>query len=118
MLKTIITTIDDLDGQPADETVPFTYDGVAYTIDLTAKNAAKLRAALNPYTNAGNRVSGRRVTTGVTHRARQEATDHRNKIREWARQNGYKVADRGSIADHIVTKYQQAHRNPGRGSKR
>ncbi len=37
---------DDLDGGKADETVTFGLDGTAYEIDLSKKNAAKLRDAL------------------------------------------------------------------------
>jgi hypothetical protein len=35
--------IDDINGQPAYESLTFGLDGVQYEIDLTAKNAAKLR---------------------------------------------------------------------------
>ncbi|MEU0092949.1 Lsr2 family protein, partial [Kribbella sp. NPDC006257] len=37
---------DDLDGGKADETVTFGLDGSTYEIDLSKKNAAKLRDAL------------------------------------------------------------------------
>jgi nucleoid-associated protein Lsr2 len=44
--KTVVELVDDLDGGRADETVHFAIDGAEYEIDLSAKNAAKLRAAL------------------------------------------------------------------------
>ena len=40
---------DDLDGGKADETVTFGLDGTTYEIDLSKKNAAKLRDALSGY---------------------------------------------------------------------
>ena len=47
--KVTVSFVDDLDGKTAaDETVAFTLDGVAYEIDLSTKNAEKLRAALQP----------------------------------------------------------------------
>ena len=44
--KTVVELVDDLDGGRAEETVRFALDGTEYEIDLSAKNAAKLRAAL------------------------------------------------------------------------
>jgi nucleoid-associated protein Lsr2 len=40
------------DGTDADRTVEFGLDGVNYTIDLSDKNAGKLRKALDPYVAA------------------------------------------------------------------
>jgi hypothetical protein len=47
--KIINLWIDDLTGEPADETVPFELDGHMYEIDLNRRNATQLRAALKPY---------------------------------------------------------------------
>ena len=44
--KTVVELVDDLDGGRAEETVQFALDGTDYEIDLSAENAAKLRAAL------------------------------------------------------------------------
>src|SRR3954451_22725299 len=57
MAKQVITVLtDDMDGTDADRTVEFGLDGVNYTIDLSDKNAGKLRKALEPYLVAGQRV--------------------------------------------------------------
>ena len=57
MAKQVITLLtDDLDGSEADHTVEFGLDGVNYTIDLSEKNAGKLRKALERYIAAGTRV--------------------------------------------------------------
>ena len=46
MVKQVITVLtDDLDGGDADRTIEFGFDGVNYTIDLSDKNAGKLRKA-------------------------------------------------------------------------
>ena len=43
--KVTVTLVDDFDGEgAADETVEFGLDGVTYEIDLSNKNAGKLRA--------------------------------------------------------------------------
>ena len=59
--KVTVTLVDDFDGDgPADETVEFSIDGVSYEIDLSAKNAKKLREDLKQWIEAGRRVGGRR----------------------------------------------------------
>ncbi|WP_019873789.1 histone-like nucleoid-structuring protein Lsr2 [Sporichthya polymorpha] len=47
---------DDLTGGPADETVRFSLDGIDYEIDLSAKNAERLRSDLDMYVAAARRV--------------------------------------------------------------
>ncbi|MGB6149487.1 MAG: Lsr2 family protein, partial [Mycolicibacter algericus] len=59
--KVTVTLIDDFDGEgAADETVEFGLDGVTYEIDLSTKNATKLRSDLKKWADAGRRVGGRR----------------------------------------------------------
>lgn len=41
--KVQVILLDDLDGGDAAETVSFALDGASYEIDLSAKNASKLR---------------------------------------------------------------------------
>src|SRR3954467_15345779 len=98
MAKQVITVLtDDLDGGDADRTVEFGLDGVNYTIDLSEKNVAKLRKALDPYLGVATRVgrSGGVATAGgrggppaATGRA---SRDQNQAIREWASKNGYEV---------------------------
>jgi hypothetical protein len=111
MAKQIITLLtDDLDGSEADRTVEFGLDGVNYTIDLSEKNAGKLRKALDPFLNAGTKVgrgglghSGRRPAAPSARSSR----DANQAIREWATQNGHELSDRGRIPSHIVEAYHQ-----------
>ena len=64
MAKRVITVLtDDIDGGEADRTIEFGLDGVNFTIDLSDKNAGKLRKALDPYLAAASRV-GRTPTNG------------------------------------------------------
>lgn len=56
----MVTLVDDLDGtdipRGLGETVRFSIDGRNYEIDLSDDNAAALRKALQPYTEAGRRI--------------------------------------------------------------
>jgi hypothetical protein len=109
--KVTVTLVDDFDGDgPADETVEFSIDGVSYEIDLSAKNAKKLRDDLKQWIEAGRRVGGRRRgRSGGSGRGR--ATIDREQsaaIREWARRSGHKVSTRGRIPAEIIDAFHAA----------
>ena len=58
MAKTVIVKLtDDIEGGDADETVHFSLDGKSYEIDVNGSNAAKVRAAFQPFIDKG-RPSG------------------------------------------------------------
>jgi hypothetical protein len=115
--RTIQVLTDDLDGGEADETVKFGLDGTQYEIDLSKKNAGKIRDALAPYLAAGRKVGRGGVVVGgraATARVRGGATadrDQNRAIREWAQGKGIKVSDRGRIKQEIVDRY---HAEAGR----
>lgn len=92
--------VDDLDGEPADETVEFGLDGRSYQIDLSERNAEKLRECLTPYIAAvgQNNTEVEASTVGRT-----------ALIRDWARHHGYKVNDRGRIPANIQAEYERLH---------
>jgi hypothetical protein len=105
--KVQVVLVDDVDGDTATETVTFSLDGVAYEIDLNAKNAAALREALAFWVGHARRVGGRRTTArrGGTARA---AGGKNAEIRAWARENGYTVSERGRIPAEVKAAYDAA----------
>jgi hypothetical protein len=109
--NTIVQLIDDLDGTQAHETVKFDLDGRAYEIDLSNKNAAKLRNALKPYLEHGTRIAGRAAASRNGARQAAAAGDENRAIREWALRKGLDVAPRGRIRADIIEQY---HRERGR----
>jgi len=109
--ETITRLIDDLDGGEAQETVKFGLDGHAYEIDLSAKNATKLRNALAAFVENGSRVSGRSAAGASRTRARVGAVVEREQnqaIRAWAARKGIEVAPRGRIRQDVVEQYQRS----------
>jgi hypothetical protein len=110
MAKQVITLLtDDLDGGEADRTVEFGLDGVNFTIDLSEKNAGKLRKALDPYLSVATRVgrsgADTRVRRGIAAGTGRASRDQNQAIREWANKNGYEVSERGRIPSSIVEAY-------------
>jgi hypothetical protein len=109
--KVITTLVDDINGKPIEEgrgeTVPFALDGVNYEIDLNDENAAKLRTALEEYTEKGRRVG--RATTGKPAPRRSSGSGPKEDLRaarEWLRANGHEVSERGRIAASLLEEYR------------
>lgn len=103
--KVMVQLIDDIDQTPADETVTFGLDGVTYEIDLTTANAAKLRDQLSSWVGHGRRVGGRKSTGKPAPGPRKDL----NAVREWGRNNGFKVSDRGRVSAQLQEAYDKAN---------
>ena len=109
--KVLVQMLDDLDGSVANQTVPFSLDGVQYEIDLSDDNASELRDSLAQFISAGRRVGGRkmRLATGQSaSETRPSGTADRERsrqIRAWAIEQGYEVAERGRIPADVVDAY-------------
>ena len=108
--NTTVTVSDDFDGSTPAEEVRFAYKNVAYTIDLSKKNAVAFDKALKPYLAAATKVSGRAVTASRGRRgsAWPAAKVDVSKIREWAMANGHSVNSRGRIPAAILDAYAAA----------
>ncbi|MFD6699817.1 MULTISPECIES: Lsr2 family protein [unclassified Microbacterium] len=116
--KVVHQLVDDLDGEVleigAGEAVTFSLDGTFYEIDLSEKNAAALRDALQPWIAAGRRVAGTGAGTsrrsGSTRwRGRSASGRDLTAIRAWAGANGRKVSDRGRVPESLLQAYDAAH---------
>jgi nucleoid-associated protein Lsr2 len=121
--KVVVELVDDLDGTASDDisTVTFGLDGVRYEIDLTEDNAERLRDALADYVGAARRTGGRikRATSVSSSVARPSTNREQTKaVRDWARQNGFDLADRGRIPTNVVAAFDQAHAAPAAPKRR
>ncbi len=108
--KVTVTLVDDFDGEGnADETVEFGLDGITYEIDLTTKNAAKLRADLKKWIDSGRRVGGRRRSRAAVAGGRGSIDREQSAaIRDWARRNGHNVSTRGRIPADVIDAFHAA----------
>lgn len=102
--KQIVQLVDDIDGGVAHETVPFSLDGVQYEIDLSDRNATRLRDALTAFTERARR-------TGTVRRrgnaAKPVGSDPAG-IRQWALDHGYDVSPAGRLPGRVLNAYQRA----------
>jgi hypothetical protein len=121
--RTVVQLVDDIDGtQITDnqgETVTFGLDGATYEIDLTDQNAKQLRDAVRVYIANARRISGGRGrpagSANVPTQRRgglssgKRDPEQTKAIKEWARANGHKVAERGRISQSVIEAYEAAH---------
>jgi len=97
--------IDDLDGGEAAGTVRFGLDGTEYEIDLSTAHTAELRATLDQYVAHARRAGAKRGSQS-TRRGNDAVDIHR--VREWAREHGIDIKERGRIPADVVSKYKAA----------
>ena len=97
--------VDDIDGGEAEGTVRFGLDGADYEIDLSAAHSEELHKALAPYIAHARKVGGTRHTARA-HRNASAIDTH--KVREWAKEQGIEIKNRGRVPASIVEKYRQA----------
>jgi hypothetical protein len=103
--RTTVTLEDDLDGGPAEETVPFALGAVDYEIDLSAANASRFRAQLAPFIEHARRHGrGQRSRPGRTPGARRDSAE----VRAWAREHGLEISERGRIPSSVTEQYEAA----------
>jgi Lsr2 len=116
--QTTVRFIDDLDGSEASGTVEFGLEGRFYEIDLSDENAKKLREALASFVGAARKSGGRSSGRGggrsqsdpaAAEKPRGSSREETAAIREWARQNGHKVSDRGRISKSVIEAYHAAN---------
>lgn len=117
--QVIVELVDDLDGSTSEDisTVSFGLDGATYEIDLTEANAQSLRTALEQFVGAARRTGGRLKRGTAPTVARQSANREQTQaIREWARQQGYDLADRGRIPFNVIEAFDKAHSTRGKAT--
>lgn len=103
--KVTWVVFDDLNGEELTESehhaIQFAVLGKEYEIDLGRQNAEQFLARLEPYMAAAALVR-------KPAKASPEKRETLQQAREWARANGYQVADRGRVREDILEAYEAA----------
>lgn len=114
--KVQVLLVDDLDGGEAVETLTFALDGTSYEIDLSKEHAQALRDVMAPYVGSARRANGRSGGAGTKGRGRGSgaqrsggSTSNTAEIRQWAKDNGHAVSERGRIPGVVIEAYERAH---------
>ena len=112
MAQRVVTLlIDDLTGEESEDVtnVRFSVAGAEFEIDLNDKHHGEFMEALAPYMKSGRRVRRSRKSSGGTVRSSAAGGEDTAKIREWAKEQGYEVNDRGRVPASIREAYEKAH---------
>lgn len=108
--KTVVTVVCDLphdDEIEGNETVSFAVDGAGYEIDVCSLHAKELHDIFSGYIEHSRRIGGggvrrRKARTGP-------GRERSSEIRQWARERGDKVSERGRIPASIIQEYEASH---------
>jgi hypothetical protein len=107
--KVQVLLVDDIDGGTADESVTFALDGISYEIDLSNAHATELRESFAQWIGHARKVGGRTASRSSAPRARSRGGSDAQAIREWAKENGHHVSERGRISAEVKAAYDAAH---------
>jgi hypothetical protein len=113
--KVIREFVDDIDGSPAERTFSFAVDGVSYEIDLSAHNIAEFKSTIGGFVESARKVKGgsqsgsKRRSRGVVAGGGRQSREQTQAVREWARQHGYTISERGRIPASVQQAFDQAH---------
>jgi Lsr2 len=102
MQKTIVQLVDDTDGSEASETLALGFEGATYELDLSDKNAKKLRDQLAPW------VAAARKTGGTRRPSKSGGHVDLRAVRAWAASNKIEVSNRGRVSASVIEQYKAA----------
>lgn len=94
---------DDIDGTDAVTTVSFSLQGRDYEIDLHAGHLAELEQDFSRWVGHAREVKRVRSRAKIRTRSSRERSAL---IRQYARQHGLKVAERGRIPASVIAQYE------------
>ncbi len=104
--RTVVQLVDDFDGKELQrgegETVRVTLDGAEYELDLSNKNAQRLRDDFGKWLTHARRVGGRRSG------GRTKSDVDSKAVRAWAASNGIQLNERGRIPASVVEQFKAA----------
>lgn len=110
--KETVVTLDDLTGASGAKLKKFGLDGVSYEIDLTDDNAVKLDELLADYVAAARKAIDTPATRSAARKAdaaELAANRQQNReIKQWARENGFSVSDRGRLPVNVLAAWKKA----------
>jgi Lsr2 len=105
--------VDAFDSTSTEDvrTVTFGLDGVFYEIDLTPRNAERLRKHFREFIPHARKIArGSTRGDGSVRRKRKARTEKMKMIREWARANGHYLAERGRMPTRVVEEFHRAQK--------
>jgi hypothetical protein len=95
----VVSLTDDLDGSTGAKAHRFSVEDLDYEIDLNDQNWAAFLHAIEPF---------RSVARVERKGAFKLTSEDRVKIRQWAKENGFEIKDRGRFPHAVIQAYFDA----------
>ena len=124
-IETVVFSCDLHDGEMTEDVkaVAFGLDGKAYEVDACEQHRAELHDAFAPYVGAAKKAGGsgggsgssapRRASRGSSRPASSGGSgsdrEEVQRIREWAREHGHTVSERGRLSSKVLEAYRAAN---------
>ena len=123
-IETVVFSCDLHEGDEVTEgvaEVSFAFDGSSYEIDLCPDHRTEMEEAFATYVGSARRSnrggsasssSPRRTSRPAAGSGRSSGGSDREevqRIREWARENGHTVSERGRLSSTVLEAYRAAH---------
>lgn len=110
MSKKVVTEVvcDDCGADATHESLPLSYDGKTYEIDLCNKCKGALDKTLNPILQVARKSRGTQQVATLHRRptgASARGIDVKD-VRAWAKKNNIKLPKRGRIPNPVLDKFQ------------
>jgi uncharacterized protein YfcZ (UPF0381/DUF406 family) len=103
--------VDDIDGTTDDVvTCAFGLGDSLFEIDLNAAHREELESVLAKFVAAARQVRAEKPAR-QSGQAKIDRADreHTHAIRQWAKENGHEVSERGRISKALVQAFEAAH---------
>ncbi len=120
--ETVVLSCDLHEGEMTDgvQTVAFSLDGQPYEVEACEAHRNELHDAFAPYVGAARKAGSATASSAPRRSGRGSArpaapsgggTDKAEiqRVREWARENGHKVSERGRLSSSVLEAYRAAH---------
>lgn len=107
--QTVVQYVDDIDGKELKEaiTISFAVEGKQYEFDTSAAHAKEFRKTLDKYIAVSRKAGAVKGKRGGA--AAKRPRNDTKAVREWARESGWDISDRGRIPAEVVEAYEAAH---------
>ena len=126
--ETVEYTCDLHEGEMTDgvQTVSFGFDGQNYDLDACGDHRKQMEEAFATYVGSARRASGAGGSGTAARRSSSRSggrssgssgsssgggsdREEVQRMREWARENGHKVSERGRLSSSVIEAYRAAH---------
>lgn len=106
----------DLSGTESDDVkhIKFGFKGQAYEIDLTEEEAEEFSELLDQYIKVARKDNAAPAPRRSAARGGKSVVEEQTgatpaQVRDWAKENGHEVSERGRIHQDVIDAYNAAH---------